>query len=382
MSCPNNGLVLAPGYAKAWQSRVVCDAKDPSHSADTDGRHGDKSVVLIRVGLRIAHVEKSRMNRTGSRILPAVESLNQLYDSSASDAIVCSWCRNAMWSVVKRAFGAGKLTLVVCCSTLVAACSATTSSSNSTGQTPLNIDDGIEKRIAELVYNPDYAAPAGFLIDSRADTVGSYTIHHVKDESASFELCTDSSQQAEVLESLDNASRSVSGELVEIIETEKYFEFVRYLQYPDSFGNVAGETSPGFARVFKCSFVDRSGVDRNLRDGYGGKFNAVPLDGASVKSFVEYLWQFTFFWPAQEKVVSTRTEELDSAIQHTLSIAFKYNQGFQRCDRIELVDWSFSINRADGAISRVFNPLLVFEAEDANGEVRICDQGQLTNAAG
>ena len=231
----------------------------------------------------------------------------------------------------------------------------------------------LHQDVITKVYDPDYSVPSGFFVDERAGTAGGYTAYHVKDSSISFELCTDDYYEALDWESSDNVDRVVNGVFVDAHENEKYFEFVRELQYSSDVGNVQGETTLGFARVFKCSSINRNGVDRNLRDGFGGTLNNQPLTAAAVRDFTEYLWQFEFFTASARKVLDTYTTETDHAIGHTLRIAFPYNQGADRCDRIEVVDWNFSADRATGDISRSFRFLYGLEAERVDSTARQCD---------
>lgn len=229
-----------------------------------------------------------------------------------------------------------------------------------------------DEDVMAMVYDPDYSVPAGFFVDDRAGTAGSYTVYHVKDPSISYELCTDDYAQALEWEAADNQSRNVSGVFVTSIETEEYFEVVRELDYPDSIGNVPGPTSPGFSRVFKCSYANRDGVDRNLRDGYAGVINVQPLTQGVVRDFVEYLWQFTFFWPARKSVLASVGDETDGAYAQTLVLGFLTRQGDDRCDLIEIVDWTFSVAKETGEVSKSFRLRRAFEAELVAGLARIC----------
>lgn len=226
--------------------------------------------------------------------------------------------------------------------------------------------------IIARVYDADYKLPADFFVDERADTPRSYTVYHVKDASLSYELCTNEYDEALAWEEADNAARSVSGTFVESHENEQYFEFVRELSYPDAVGNVQGVTSPGFARVFKCASVNRDGVDRNLRHGYGGVINARPLSAGVVRHFAEYLWQFAYFDNPKRKVLDSFTIPNPQAIEHTLRLAFVINQGFDRCDRIEIIDWVFSARREDGQVERRFDLQRAFEARVVNGVPERC----------
>lgn len=222
------------------------------------------------------------------------------------------------------------------------------------------------------VYDTAYSVPDGFYVDARADTPRSYTLYHVKDVSVSYELCSDDFDEAYEWESADNASRSVSGHYVGSAETADYFEFIRELSYADDVGNVEGLTSPGFARVFKCSRIDRNGVDRNLRDGYAGRLNLRPLTADSVREFVEYMWQFTFFASMEKKVLQSFSTERDGTIDHTLVLALAYSQGYGQCDRIDVVDWTWRADKTSGEVRKSYDLLYSLNAQIVDGVPTEC----------
>jgi hypothetical protein len=254
----------------------------------------------------------------------------------------------------------------------LAACPETTEQPSLAGQT-----DGAvtlsSLEIAELVYDPEYRVPADFYRDERANTQESYTLHHVKDQSNSYELCSDDFAEALSWEAADNDTRSIQGVLAGSYENSRYFEIVRDLAYPGDIGNVPGTTSPGFSRVFKCSYVDRTGVDRHLRDGYAGRMTIRPLTIEATQELVQYLWQFAFFWPGQAKVVATRSGATGAADWHSLWLAIRTGQGAGRCDRIDVVEWRFATERNSGEIIKKFEIVLSFEAQLSNGNPQICD---------
>lgn len=245
-----------------------------------------------------------------------------------------------------------------------------TANSPSSAQSPAMPSNS---RIAELIYDTSYSVPAGFYVDERANTDRSYTVHHVLDASSSFELCTNDYAEALAWEEADNASRSVQGYYVESYDNERYFEFVRELSYQDDIGNIDDITSPGFARVFKCSSTSRDGVDRSLLTGYAGQLNAHPLQQASVRVFAEYLWQFTFFPTSRKKVIDSYGSGTSETLEQTLVLAFATTQGVDRCDRIEVAKWTFSANRSSGEVSKIFTSERVFEARNDSGNVAVCD---------
>ena len=229
-----------------------------------------------------------------------------------------------------------------------------------------------DESIVALLYDQLYSVPANFFVDERADTERSYTLHHLLDDSASFELCTDDFGVAMAWEEADNAERSVQGYFVEAYENARYFEFARELSYENDVGNIDDITSPGFARVFKCRNTNRDGVDRQQVNGFAGVLNAQPLTADSIRVFAEYLWQFTFFPNSRKKVIATYSSEDDASLRHTLRLAFATSQGSGRCDRVEVVDWQYSVQRSTGEVSRRFDVLRRFEARYEAGIGSIC----------
>lgn len=232
--------------------------------------------------------------------------------------------------------------------------------------------------IASLVYDPYYSVPDGFFVDERATTSSSYTIHHVMDDAGNFEVCTDDFATAEAWETADNDSRSVQGYYVGAYENDRYFEFIRELAYTDDVGNVSSPTSPGYARVFKCSNTSRDGVDRSARRGFAGVLNAAPRSAEDVRIFAEYLWQFSFFPARHKKVIDSVGNAGTASIDQTLVLAFAINQGTGRCDRIEVVNWAFRADRSTGRVDQSFDIVHAFEAQLDNGSPLLCESGAST----
>lgn len=232
--------------------------------------------------------------------------------------------------------------------------------------------DMTDAEIMSKVYDPDYSVPANFFADERAATDSAYSVYHVKDTSGSYEVCTNDFNQAYAWETRDNERRSVGGVYVGSYENRMYFEFIRELEYTDAIGNVVSPTSPGFARVFKCSYVSRESVDRDSRDGFAGYLNSVPLTGAETAKFVQYMWHFSFFWPKEKTVLDTSGQETSSHLEHSLLLALRTRGGSNQCDRIELVDWVFSVDRPSRRMYRQFTLIRSFEARLVDGAPRKC----------
>ena len=142
--------------------------------------------------------------------------------------------------------------------------------------------------------------------------------------------------------------------------------------FPDGIGNIPDSTSPGFARAFKCSYVNREGADRSLLDGYAGQLNVRPLTEEVIRTYSEYMWQFTFFWPASKKVLDSYSAETGDSYQNTLLLPFVTNQGNDRCDLIEVVEWVFSVDKTSGEIAKSFRPAYQMEAHRENGIPQEC----------
>jgi len=227
--------------------------------------------------------------------------------------------------------------------------------------------------IAAIAYDPNYFVPDSFFTDLRSDTTGSYTIHHILDDSQSYEMCTDDLVEAQAWEEADNASRAVNGYFVTSIETDRYFEFVRELSYTQDVGNIVAPTTPGFGRVFKCGHTNRDGVDRNLLDGYAGRIEPALLSGDRLQDFTEYLWQFTWFNVSQKKVLASHAGGSPGSMRHTLVLALVSNQGTGNCDSIDVVEWHFDANPSTGEITRRFDLHHSFEATLEGGVARLCD---------
>jgi hypothetical protein len=230
-----------------------------------------------------------------------------------------------------------------------------------------------DEEIVAKAYDNTYNVPEGFFVDERANTTRSYSMYHVNDASVSYEVCSDDHAEAAAWESADNESRSVNGVYVDSYENDRYFEIIRELAFPDGIGNITDPTSPGFSRIFKCSYVNRDGVDRNIRDGYAGTLNVQPLSEDVIRNFVEYMWQFTFFWPARKTVLDSFSDERADTYRHSLMLAFVTNQGVDKCDLVEVVDWVFTVEKDNGQVTKEFTLLYQFEAQLINGLPERCD---------
>ena len=228
----------------------------------------------------------------------------------------------------------------------------------------------------DLIYSTTYRVPSDFYVDDRADTPRSYTVYHVKNlairEEDRWELCTDDFQTAYDWEQADNDRRLIGGVFVEWVENDRYWEFVRELDVSGSVGNT-GLTEPGFARVFKCSYVNRDGVDRTNENGYGGTFNA-PLSLAAASEFAEYMWQWKYWGATTAKVLDTYSEDAGDVYKHRLLLGLAVDQydPERDCDLIQIVDWVWIFDKATGEITKRVEAVDRFDAKLENGTPIVC----------
>lgn len=255
---------------------------------------------------------------------------------------------------------------------LLFSCRSNSSSNALPGSTLIGRTLPSNSEILAKTYDINYQQPEYFYQDERTDTVQSYTVYHVKDSSSAYELCTNDFFQATEWETSSNDSLAVNGTFIESIENDRYFEFVRDQANTGGETNTGEPASPAFARVFKCDYVIRDGVDRNSRNGNAGTLNLPPLSSETIRVFTEYMWQFTFFWPTEKTVLESFSSETSAAYEHTLVLSFKTHQGTGQCDLVELVDWVFSLDKNNGQVSKEFNVLRTMEAKVVNGLPQMC----------
>ena len=54
-------------------------------------------------------------------------------------------------------------------------------------------------------------------------------------------------------------------------------------------------------------------------------------------------------------MLSSSTEENNRAFEHTLRLAVLNNQGTGQCDRIEVIDWVFTVDKISGQIAKIID---------------------------
>jgi len=152
------------------------------------------------------------------------------------------------------------------------------------------------------------------------------------------ELCTDDAAQALSWSDASNNYDSQKRDLVAQAETEKYFEFQR--------------TGGLRSRVHKCSYIDRSALDKLHPGPAMGTLNLRPITADRAKEVVEYLWFIDNQWIAGHKVLSTQAEVAASSVIYIFDEAEIGLGDFGLCDQIVLFKSTYSVDLSSGDISR------------------------------
>lgn len=227
--------------------------------------------------------------------------------------------------------------------------------------------------LADRLYKGDARTPAGFDIETRpSNVVGTLSTRHLKNTdfatgpqalSTTHEVCTnDMAEAVEWSERLATFQGQYS-DLVEIRSDTRLFEVVRVPR--------TDVTAMIRHRVFRCDYLDRAGSDLRSDTGAAGFMNQRPLTAAELEKLAEYLWQFTMFNNSDYAVESSTTSVAGGSIVQTIRMG-QLVRGSAGCDTVRLVDWTHTLNTADGSLSRALAPVRSFQVSAAGGVAQNC----------
>jgi hypothetical protein len=225
--------------------------------------------------------------------------------------------------------------------------------------------------IAQMLYADSRRTPQGFYQEAAPTVQGYVATSHVKSTdvssaaTAQYELCTDDWNTA--LTWSDQVTTSgPAANLVETNTTSHYYEF----------GYVRTGTPQTYlrARVYRCSYVDRSNVDLRGTTTTAGQLNQRPLTADELQQLSEYLWQFTNYNNYGNSVLKSSGASTNTALQHTLIIATLTPTATSGgCDRINILGWSHTVDAQTGMLRRDLQPLWEFGARRDAGVVETCN---------
>lgn len=229
--------------------------------------------------------------------------------------------------------------------------------------------------IAQQVYAGLQRVPAGFYEEPAAPWTGQVATLHLKNSDIAaatvgaprHELCADRWDEALDWSEQAAAAAPTSSDLVETGGNDRWFEFTRAQRTPD----------PSYVRmrVYRCEYLDRSGVDLRNPTGSAGTLNLRPVTPAGLALLSEYLWQFTTYNNYGHAVLASRAVAATAGgtLVHELVIAsLERAAAGATCDRVSVHAWTHSVNPGSGELGLQDRVLWRFGARERDGITELC----------
>ena len=229
--------------------------------------------------------------------------------------------------------------------------------------------------LADRLYKGDERTPAGFDVESRpANVAGTLATRHLKNTdfisgpqamgTPTFEVCTNDLAQA-----IDWSERQATwqgqySDLAEVHSDARLFEIDRVPR--------ADVTAMIRHRVFRCDYLDRSGSDLRNDSGAAGLMNQRPLTAVELEKLAEYLWQFTVFNNSDYAVESSTSSGNGGVITETIRMGQLVRGAAGSCDTVQLVDWTHTLNAADGSLARTLSVVRSYQVKNVAGNASGC----------
>ena len=228
---------------------------------------------------------------------------------------------------------------------------------------------------AQKVYAGTPRTPAGFYADpAPVGVTGTVATVHLRNsdlagapvDAAAYELCNDDMAQATAWSEGKSTFMGSYADLVDVTGNARYWELTRVPR--------ADVSARLRHRIFKCSYVNRSGFDPATDSGPAGTLNLRPLDAAALKDLTEYLWYFTAFDNADHIVLDSAAGTApNGSLAHMITMARLARAAVSGdCDRIDVLRWTHSANTLTGSLSRQLDTLQTIRARRSNGLVELC----------
>jgi len=228
--------------------------------------------------------------------------------------------------------------------------------------------------LADRLYKGDARTPAGFDLETRPSNVtGMISTRHLRNTdlatgpqamSATYEVCTNDMAQAMDWSERQATWQGQYSDLVEVRSDTRLFEVVRVPR--------ADVNALIRHRVFRCDYLDRAGSDLRSDSGAAGLMNQRPLNAAELEKLAEYLWQFTVFNNSDYAVQSSATSTSGNFIVQTIRMGQLIRGASGGCDTVQVIDWTHTLNTADGSLTRALSEVRSFSVRSAAGSVESC----------
>ena len=247
---------------------------------------------------------------------------------------------------------------------------------NAASSAPAAADVAVQRRttVAQRVYLGIPRVPADFVLDAApAGATGPVATAHLKSSDVGspsstprHELCSNDAAEALGWSEQRASWQGSYSDLVETNVSGRVFEFVRVPR--------VDTTARLRHRVFKCSYLDRSGTDLDADAGAAGLLQPMPVGVDALRTVAEYLWQFTAFNNADHVVLSSSAAAMAGGqVVWQIEMA-RLSRGATSvdCDRIDRLAWTHTADSASGAMTRRLETLESFRARRENGVVQLC----------
>jgi hypothetical protein len=241
---------------------------------------------------------------------------------------------------------------------------------DSTTESTLAVAPRTDLQIAELLYAGTPRTPDGFLADPVPSSYQQVpTFHNKSDQldanaATSFEVCTDDFAEALAWSETLAQAASTYLDLVDSMQADRYFELDR----------VASSEPERLVRmrVYRCAYLDRSGVDLGSTAEAAGTLNARPVDAVALRELGEYLWRFTTYNNVDHAVLGSEANGT-TTIEHVLTLAsLARDAGAGGCDRVTLHEWLHTADAATGMLGHDDVALRTFDVRRDAGVVSGC----------
>ncbi len=228
--------------------------------------------------------------------------------------------------------------------------------------------------LASRLYKGDERTPTGFDVEARpASVVGTLSTRHLKNTDfatgpqaagPTFEVCTNDMAQA-----IDWSERQATwqGQYSDIAEIKSDTHIFEVVRVPRS-----DVTAMIRHRVFRCDYLDRSNTDLRADVGAAGSMNQRPLTADELEALSEYLWQFTMFNNSDYAVESSTHSASSNTLTQTIRMGQLVRGVAGGCDTVQLVDWTHTMNSADGTLTRTLSNVRTFKVKSVSSVAQSC----------
>lgn len=229
-----------------------------------------------------------------------------------------------------------------------------------------------DAEIAALLY-ADQRTPPGFYADTTVAVAGYVATSHLKNSdvvtppagATAHELCTDDWNQAMEWSEAVAAAAPNYADLVATDSNTRFFEFGRVPR-----GQVGAYLR---ARVYKCEYLDRGGVNLQAPEGAAGRFNRRPFSATDLRELSEYLWLFSTFNNFGNAVLKSSGHGTGASLSHTIHLAtLTRAPGTGGCDRVDVIEWTHAASSQTGDLQRSRRALWSFGARQVGSAVEMC----------